>query len=330
MIRLAPPHFARLEQAAQLDLQVGGSEFNTAVGAARLGLRSRWVSRLPENALGRMVRNKAREQGVDTDHIVWTPQGRVGLYFAEFGAAPRPSAVLYDRQGSAMATLGAEEMDWERALEGARAFHISGITPALGAGPAAATQAALQAARRRGLITSYDLNYRRSLWSPEQARRVQEPRMPLVDVLITTEEDAGVVLGVAPEGGGGQAEVAAGDRYAAVARTLTQRFGFQAVAITLRETPSIWRNRWSALVYAAGRAHRAADYEVEVVDRIGAGDAFAAGLLAGYLQEASWERAADLGAGFSALQHSWPGDCNWATPTEVQALLGKPSLRVAR
>src|SRR5687768_6777255 len=189
MVRLAPPNFRRLEQARSLDVQVGGAELNTAVALARLGRKSAWVSRLTDNPLGRLITNHAREAGVCTDHVVWTKDDRVGVYFLEFGAAPRASSVLYDRKGSAMSALAAGMVDWDKAFRGARWFHVTGITPALSASAAAATKESLEAAKARGLTTSIDLNYRVKLWSGAEAGRCMSELMAHCDYLITTEED---------------------------------------------------------------------------------------------------------------------------------------------
>jgi 2-dehydro-3-deoxygluconokinase len=329
MVRLTPPDFERLEQARRLDVQVGGGELNVAVGATRMGVPSAWVSRLPDNPLGRLVANRAREHGVDVSHVVWAAGERVGLYFVEAGAAPRASSVLYDRAGSAASRLAPGMIDWARVFDGARWFHTSGITPALGATVAAAVAEALEAARRAGLTVSYDLNYRSKLWSPAEARRVQEPLMRYVDVLITTEEDTRVVFGI--ESGRSAAGYTAveASSYAQVARELQARFGFRAVAITLRENPRVWLNTWSAIALAGGELHEAPRYEVEIVDRIGAGDAFSAGFIAGAL-EGDWDRAVRLGTALSALKHGMPGDFSWSTRREVEQLLEGASLRVAR
>jgi len=333
MLRLSPTNFDRLEQMRQLDVHVGGSEFNVAVGAARLGLDAGWVTCLPDNALGRLACNKAREHGVHVDGIQWRADRRLGIYFVEMGAAPRPSAVLYDRAHSAMAEVRAGSFDWPELLRGARAFHTGGITPALGAGAAQETLNALRTARELGCMTSYDLNYRRNLWSAEEAARVQREFMPYIDLLITTEEDAHVVFGIAPRVDGKLDTTYAtldADRYSEVARALAKTFSIPAVAITMRKNPSVWRNAWSALVWCHGNVVRSTEYEVEVVDRVGAGDSFAAGLLYSYLNSQDWEKAVPYAVAFSALKHSIPGDCNWTTDAEVQRLLGDCSMRVAR
>jgi 2-dehydro-3-deoxygluconokinase len=326
MIRLTPAGGRRLEQAASLDVHVGGGELNVAVGAARLGLPTRWISRLPDSPLGRLIAARAAEQGVDVTQISWTAEGRAGLYFAELGAAPRASSVLYDRAYSAMSLLGPGTIDWARAFHGARWFHVSGITPALSASAAAVTAEALAAARAAGLTVSYDLNYRRTLWTPDEARTVQEPFMRHVDVLITTEEDTRVVFGV---------ERPASDRpdaasYEPVARALQARFGFKAVAVTLRDNPLVWRNTWSAFVTADGQRYDAPRYDVEIVDRIGAGDAFSAGLIYGAANGLGWAPAVQYGTALSALKHGIPGDFAVVTRTEVEHVMNGAGLRVDR
>jgi 2-dehydro-3-deoxygluconokinase len=330
MVRLTPPSFQRLEQAHSLDMYVGGAELNVAVAASRLGLSTRWVSRVTESALGRLISSRAREQGVDVSCVQWTPDDRVGLYFAELGAAPRASSVLYDRSGSAISQVQPGTIDWRQVFEGARWFHVSGITPALSASAARVTAEALDAAKAAGLTVSYDLNYRSKLWSASEARRVQEPLMRLVDVLITTEEDARVVLGA--EGGHSTAGYGSVDAasYGPVALGLQDRFKFAAVAITLRENPRVWLNTWSALVVADGRTFEGPRFEVEVVDRIGAGDAFSAGLIFGRLTIGDWESAVRYGTALSALKHTTPGDFSMSTREDVEQLLAGGRLRVAR
>jgi 2-dehydro-3-deoxygluconokinase len=328
MVRLTPPGSQRLEQAHSFDVHVGGGELNVAVAAARLGVSTRWVSRLSENALGRMIANRAREQGVDV-RVEWVAQDRVGLYFAELGAAPRASSVLYDRAASAISKIKPGTVDWTSVFGDARWFHVSGITPALSESAAAVTAEALAAAKTAGLTVSYDLNYRSKLWSPEHARAVQEPLMAHVDVLMTTEEDTRVVFGIGGETKGGFQSVGAW-AYDHVARTLEKRFGFRAVAITLRENPRVLLNSWTAIVAAEGAIHRAPSYEVEVIDRIGAGDAFSAGLIVSRLENRDWDDAVRFATAVSALKHGIPGDFCLVTRAEVDQLLRGASLRVSR
>jgi len=285
------------------------------------------VSRLTDNPLGRMIANRAREQGVAL-HVEWTPDDRAGLYFAELGAAPRASSVLYDRRGSAISRIEVGRIDWPALFADARWFHVSGITPALSDSAANVTREALIAAKRAGLTVSYDLNYRSKLWTPEKARAVQEPLMEHVDVLITTEEDTRVVFGI------GRArntyEHLEAESYDEVARKLEKQFAFQAVAVTLRENPLVLLNSWSAIVAVGGEILRAPRYEVEVVDRIGAGDSFSAGLIVSRLENRGWDDAVRFATAASALKHSIPGDFCLITRAEVEQLLRGGNLRVSR
>jgi 2-dehydro-3-deoxygluconokinase len=332
MIRLSPPHFQRIEQAVSLDLQVGGGELNVAAGLSRLGLKSAWVSRLPQNPLGRLLENRVRQAGVDTSEVIWANEGRLGLYFVEFGAAPRPSSVLYDRAHSAMSAIRPGEANWKKVFTGARWFHTSGITPALSDSAAAVSREALQAAREAGLTVSYDLNYRGKLWSASKAQAVQEPLMEFVDVLITTEEDTSTVFQIRADlGGRGKAyEEVSAEAYREVARQLQNKFDLQAVVITLRENPLVWRNTWTAIAYADGQFYDDVKYDLEIVDRIGGGDSFSAGFIYGRLTHQSYAAALRYGNAFAALKHTTPGDLNWATLAEVEQLLKGKSLRVAR
>ncbi len=317
MVRLSPPNFRRLEQARSLDVQVGGAELNTAVGLARLGRTSAWVSRLTDNALGRLIANHAREAGVSTEHVLWTKDDRVGLYFLEFGAAPRASGVLYDRKGAAIAAIQPGMLDWAKVFVGARWFHVTGITPALSTGAAAATREALEAARRAGVGTSVDLNYRVKLWSPQEAGRCMSELMRLTDYLITTEEDVERVFGIK----GKDHEEAAG--------LTAKRFALKGVAMTLRENPLVWRNGWTGMVWQDGKVLKARSYEVEIVDRLGAGDSFAAGFLDGLL-DGDAQKGLDRGVAMSAIKHSIPGDFAWVTREEVEATLAGGQLRISR
>jgi 2-dehydro-3-deoxygluconokinase len=317
MVRLSPPNFKRLEQAASLDVTVGGAELNTAVALARLGRSSSWVSRLTCNPLGRLVANKAREAGVGTEHIVWTDDDRVGIYFLEFGAAPRASGVLYDRKNAAIASVRSGMVDWAKVFAAARWFHVTGITPALSAGAAETTREALQAARAAGVRTSIDLNYRVKLWSQADAGRWMSEFMQWCDVLITTEEDTERVFQIK------------GLSYEDGARRLLERFPLQIVAITLRENPLVWKNTWTAIACRGSTVHRTRTYEVEIVDRLGAGDSFAAGLIHGLLDD-DLQKGLDFGVAASAIKHSIPGDFAWVTRDEVETLLKSGSLRISR
>ncbi|NUP99440.1 MAG: sugar kinase [Armatimonadetes bacterium] len=330
MLRLTPPDFQRVEQTETFGVRPGGAELNVAVATARLGLRSCWVSRLPNQPLGWHIRNKAREHGVSEQGIVWAPADeRVGIYYVEQGASPRPSKVIYDRAHAAVTRLQPGEVDWDRLFEGSRHFHTTGITPALSESCAAVTAEALQAAKRHGLTVSYDLNYRGKLWSPATARAIQEPLMEHVDILITTEEDTKVVFGIEAAGAGDTFETVDAESYALVARQLADRFGFDTVALTLRENPSVWFNSWTAIAWHNGRLYSDVKREVEIVDRVGGGDSFAGGFIYGYLT-ADVDYALRFGNAFSAIKHSIPGDFAWITVDEVEAVMKGGGLRVQR
>ena len=318
MVRLSPPNFMRLEQTPSLDLNVGGTELNVAVGASRLGLRTAWVSKLPANPLGRMIANKAREHGVDTGHVVWETDGRAGLYFLELGATPRASSVLYDRAESAFSHLRAGEIDWEAVLTRATCLHLTGITPAVSASAADATLEALRAARQIGCKVSIDLNYRRKLWDPETARRTLLPMLDSADILITAPGDTLTVLGI---------ETRDPDELAGV---LCDRFPLEVAAVTVRQGASVWQCRWTAVARAGSTAYATRIFEIDIVDQVGRGDAFVAGFLYGYLPETDIQRGLDYGVAFAALKHSIPGDLNWSTREEVELLLQGPPPGVSR
>jgi 2-dehydro-3-deoxygluconokinase len=337
MVRLCPPGFGRLEVATLLEVQPGGAELNTAVGVARLGaaagLRAAWVSRLPRNALGRYLAGKAREHGVVTDHLVWDddPEARCGTYFLEEGGAPRASAVLYDRADSACARLRPDEIAWPGLLRGARFFLVTGITPALSPGCLEATRRGMRAAREAGAQVVFDPNFRSKLWTPERARAVYQELAPLVDILACSEEGLRTFYGL---------------REAAPAPAAIARFGLQAVIMTTRTELGMWRNRVGARVVARDEGGVVQEYsdrerEVEIVDRLGAGDAFLAGFLYGLLTAPDggpappgappdWARATAYGGACAALKHTIRGDFPVLTAAEVRQEIEAPALRVQR
>ena len=318
MVRLSPPHSQRLEQAQSLDAYVGGAELNVAVGVTRLGMKSAWVSKLPKNGLGYMIKGRAQAFGVDCSHIVWSDKGRAGLYFVEFGASPRASSVLYDRANSAISMIQPGEVDWPNVFKGSKHFHMSGITPALSTSATQVAAEALKAAKKAGCTVSYDLNYRKKLWTPAEAKKVQEPMMSDVDILITTEEDTNVVFGIKEKD------------YEAAAGKLAQTFKFKVVAITLREDLSVLRNNWTAIAYQDGKIYKDKKYEVEIVDRVGAGDSFTAGFLYAWLKEKDVQKGVQYGNAFAALKHTVPGDFNLCTMEEVETQLKGAGLRISR
>jgi 2-dehydro-3-deoxygluconokinase len=328
MLRLSAPGFERLFQSPRLEATFGGGEANVAVSLARFGLPSSFVTRLPDNPVGDAAIAVLRGEGVDVSHIQRGGE-RVGIYFAETGAAQRASQVVYDRAHSAVSAV--ENLPWAEILRGAAWFHTTGITPALGPRVAECTRAALVAAREAGATTSLDLNYRKKLWSEAQAQAVMRPLMRYVQVLIANEEDLQSVLGVPIA----HTDVARGrldvDAYRAAAAGLAAEHGFEKVAITLRESLSASENGWSALLWDGRTLHRSRRYLLRLVDRIGGGDSFAAGLIYALIDRRPTEAALAFAVAASALKQSIPGDFNRVSVAEVDRLVaGDESGRVQR
>ena len=312
MIRLSPPDHLRLEQTSSLNLSAGGAELNVAAGVARLGLKSAYVSRLPSNPLGRMIANKGREFGVDVSHILWADDERVGLYFVEFGAEPRPTRVYYDRKDSAFAHLQPGMVNWKEVFQGARLFHVGGITPALSVSAYETQKEAMIAAREAGCLVSYDVNYRAALWTVAEARKAQLPLMEYVDILITSLPDQPDIT-----------ELLSGLKEndpAEVARQVAGKFGFKTVLVTMRKSLSAQRASLTSLAFSDGNLYTDRRYEVETIDPLGGGDACVAGFLTGYI-EGDIQHAVRLGNAFSALQQTAPTDLPWPTRAEVEALI---------
>jgi 2-dehydro-3-deoxygluconokinase len=331
MMRLATPGHARFAQAGTLEITYAGGEANVAVAVAGLGHTAAFVSVLPEGPLADAAVAALQARAVDTAHIVRSKTGRLGLYFLETGASQRPSRVIYDRAGSAIAVASSATYDWQALLAGAQAFHTTGITPALSATCAQAARDAVGAARRLGLLTSFDLNYRSKLWGRDAARAVVGPLLADVDLLVGNEEDARDVLGIAAE----RSDAAGGrlDRraYEDVARQIRRQYGPPRVAITLRESESATVNHWSACLLDGEQFLLSRRYTIHVVDRVGAGDAFCGGLLAAVLDAMPPQEALEFAVAASCLKHSIPGDFNQVTRDEVLALCrGEASGRVQR
>jgi 2-dehydro-3-deoxygluconokinase len=321
MLRLSPPGHHRLGQVQTLEATFGGAEANVAVALSNLGLRARFVTAVPDHAVGQAAVNALRAHGVETDHVLQRGS-RLGIYYLEHGAAQRPSRVIYDRAGSAMAAISAGQVDWSAALAGATWFHTSGITPALGDGAAEATREALAAAHAAGLTVSLDLNYRGKLWSREKARAVMTPLMEYVDIVVGNEADAADFFGIRAERtdvGAGKLDVSG---YESVARELVSRFGLKMAAITLRESRSASDNRWSACLFDGTEFHVGPRYDVHLVDRVGGGDAFSAGLIHGLATGKPTPAALAFGVAASCLKQTIPGDFSLVSAAEVEALAG--------
>ena len=330
MLRLSTPGFERFAQAKSFDVNYGGGEANVSVALSNFGLDAAFLTKLPKNPIGQAAVDALRKFGVDTKNIVRGGE-RIGIYYLETGASMRPSKVVYDRANSAIAEADASEFDWDAAFEGADWFHTTGITPALSDKAAELTEAAMKAAKERGLTVSIDLNYRKKLWSPEKAREVMTRLMQYVDVCIGNEEDAQTTLGFTPKG----TDVTKGelnlDSYRDIFEQMKAKFGFKYIASTLRESYSASDNGWSALLYDGEKFYHTRKYDIRIVDRVGGGDSFASGLIYGLVTGMPMEDAAEFAVAASALKHTIPGDMNLVTVDEVTTLMkGDASGRVQR
>jgi 2-dehydro-3-deoxygluconokinase len=333
MLRLSAPDGTRLAGTRSLDMTFGGGEANVAASLATFGVPARFVSRVPSNDLGDGAVQMLRSLGVDTSGIV-AEAGRLGVYFLEPGASQRASRVIYDRAGSCIARASSEAYDWPSLLAGARWFHTTGITPALSAPAADATLAAARAARAAGATVSVDLNYRAKLWGwGAAAGDVMEGIVAEADVLIGNEEDADKVFGIRAGGSSvaeGKIDSAA---YAAVAWQLSKRFPrLRAIAFTQRGSISASENTWSGVLWTPNSFHVARTYRIApIVDRVGAGDSFAAGLIYAMLDDRSPQGALEFAVAASCIKHTIRGDVNLTTVAEVDALAaGSGSGRVDR
>lgn len=321
MLRLAPEGYYRFVQAETFCAAYGGGEANVAVSLANYGIDTAFVTKLPKHEIGQGAVNSLRRYGVDTSHIV-RGGDRVGIYFLEKGASQRPSKVIYDRAGSSIATAAAADFDWKHIFAGAEWFHFTGITLALNDEVAAICLEACKAAKEAGLMISCDLNYRNKLWSKEKAGQVMGEICSFVDVCIANEEDAADVFGIRAA----DTDVTTGtvnhEGYKDVAKQLADRFGFQKVAITLRESLSANDNNWSAMLYDGGDYYFSKKYKIHIVDRVGGGDSFGGGLICACLNGYDAQTTIEFAVAASCLKHSIEGDFNMVSMDEVWKLAG--------
>lgn len=321
MLRLAPQGYCRFVQADGFGATYGGGEANVAISLANYGLDSRYITKLPGHEIGQAAVNTLRRFGVDTSMIARGGE-RVGIYYLEKGASQRPSKVIYDRAGSSVATADASDFNWEEILEGADWFHFTGITPALGPQIADICREACKTAKAKGLTVSCDLNYRKKLWTREEAKETMTRLCEYVDVCIANEEDAKDIFGIEPPRNditGGHLNHAG---YESVARQLAAQFGFKTVAITLRGSISASRNDWAAMLFQNGIPYYSKSYTIDIVDRVGGGDSFGAGLIYAALLGKSPQETLEFATAASCLKHSIEGDYNAVSVSEVEALAG--------
>ena len=324
MLRLAPNGYYRFFQEDQLQASFGGAEANVAVSLANFGMDAAFVTKVPDHAVGRAAVSDLRKFNVDTSGIVYGGE-RLGIYFLEKGASQRSSLCIYDRNHSSIQEAGLDDFDWDAIFEGADWFHFTGITPALGGNLAELCERACEAARRKGIKISCDLNYRSKLWSRVEASKTMERLCRYVNVCIANEEDAKDVFGIeAPN-----TDVNSGkldkSGYAYVAEQLADRFGFDQVAFTLRSSISASDNDWAGMIYDGLNSYFSKTYHLHIVDRVGGGDSFSAGLIYSLLLNKSPQEAIEFAVAASALKHSIEGDFNRVSAAEVESLAGGDS-----
>ena len=330
MLRLAPEGYLRFVQSDRLEATYGGAEANVAVSLANYGVDVSFVTKLPTHEIGQSAVNSLRKFGVDTSMIV-RGGDRVGIYYCEKGASQRPSKVVYDRAGSAIANAKASDFNWAKIFKGVEWFHFTGITPALSDSMAKITLTACKEAKKRGITISCDLNFRKKLWSKEKAGQVMGELCHYIDYCIANEEDAKDVFGIEAD----NTDITTGklnrDGYVSVAKKLTDRFNFKGVAITLRESLSANDNNWSAMLYTNGQAVFSKKYAMHIVDRVGGGDSFGGGLIYSLLNGYDSQKAIEFAVAASCLKHSIEGDYNMVSIDEVEKLAqGDASGRVQR
>jgi len=322
MLRLAPEGYLRFVQADKFTAVYGGGEANVALSLANYGIDAAFVTKLPKNPIGDAAINALRRFGVDTKNVV-RGGNRVGIYFCEKGASQRPSKVVYDRAGASIAEAKKGDFNWEEIFTGdTEWFHFTGITPALGADVAELCLEACQAAKAKGITVSCDLNYRKNLWSREEAGKAMGKLMEYVDVCIANEEDAADVFGIKAT----DTDITSGklnhEGYKDVAAQLVERFNFKKVAITLRGSISASDNTWAAMLYDGKDSYFSKEYNVRIVDRVGGGDSFGGGLIYGLLSKMDNQSALEFAVAASCLKHTIEGDANHVTVDEVKTLAG--------
>lgn len=330
MMRLNPEGYLRIPQADKFMASYAGGEANVAVSLAGYGVDAVFVSKVPSHSVGQSAVNALRRFGVDTSEIVRGGE-RLGLYYVEKGASQRPSKVIYDRKHSAISEAEPGEFNWDRIFRDCEWFHFTGITPALGEGPAQICEEACKKAKEKGVTVSCDLNYRKNLWSRETAGRVMSGLMNYVDVCIANEEDAKDVFGISA----GNTDIDSGELsmqgYESVARQLAERFDFQKVAITLRGSITASDNNWAAMLYDGEKSCLSRNYRVHIVDRVGGGDSFGGALIYALMEKFSMQDAVDFATAASCLKHTIEYDFNLVSKEEVFALMrGNGSGRVQR
>lgn len=330
MMRLSPAGYDRFVQSRQFDVFYGGGEANVAVSLSNYGKDVCFVTKLPNHEIGQAAVNELRRYGVDTQHVA-RGGDRIGIYFCEKGAAQRPSKVIYDRSASAMAEAKRDDFDWNKIMEGAEWFHFTGITPAFGDSIAEIAMDAITAARKAGVTISVDLNYRKKLWTSKKAEEVMTALVGYCDIVIANEEDAEKVFGIKAEHADVEGGLLHEEGYQQVATELVSRFKLKCAAITLRENVDASVNNWSAMLYDGSDFYKSRKYNMHIVDRVGGGDSFCAGLIYGMSSGYTMQKSLEFATAASCLKHSIEGDMNLISISEAEALMnGDASGRIQR
>ena len=323
MLRLQPYNYERFLQCDHVEFTFGGGEANVAVSLANYGMDAVYVTKLPAHAIGQAAVNSLRRYGVDTTKIV-RGGDRVGIYFNEKGASQRGSVCIYDRANSAIAKAEKSDFDWDSIFEGVDWFHFTGITPALGGNMVEICIEACKAAKARGVKISCDLNYRGKLWTRAEANKAMSELCKYVDVCISNEEDAKDVFGIEAEATDIYGGTLNHEGYKSAAKQLADKFGFEMVAITLRESRSASDNGWSAMLYNVEKNEYcfSKKYDLHIIDRVGGGDSFGGGLIYSLLNGKDTQSAVEFAVAASALKHTIEGDYNMVSVSEVEKLAG--------
>jgi len=333
MLRLSTPGYSRFVQAQSFDVTFGGGEANVAVSLANYGLESYFMTKLPKHEIGQAAVNQLRRYGVSDKYII-RGGDRIGIYFLETGASQRASKVIYDRANSAVSTISKVEVNWENIFKGMDWFHWTGITLALGKSAQEVLIEANKAAKKAGVKISCDLNFRKKMWTESEAQSVMNPLMEYVDVCIANEEDTEKSLGLKPAHSNVSKAALNEEAYFLLAEALKSKYAFETVAITLRESYSASRNGWSALLHDTKNClepFRSKKYDIQIVDRVGGGDAFTGGLIYGLLTKSDTRESLEFAVAASALKQTIPGDFNLISLDEVEKLAqGDGSGRVDR
>lgn len=324
MLRLSTPNFERFVQADEFDVNYGGGEANVAVSLAGFGHEAQFITSVPDNEIGECAIAALNKAGVKCDNVDKSGE-RLGIYYLESGCAMRPSKVVYDRAHSSISTVGTERFDFDQIMKDADWFHFTGITPAISDSAARLCEAALIAAKKYNVTVSCDLNFRKKLWTSEKAKSVMTPLMKYVDVCIGNEEDASLVLGFTPK----NTSVTSGELnlegYKSIFEDMAQVFPFKYLVSSLRVSRSASDNGWSGCIYCCDTKefYHSKEYAIHpIVDRVGGGDSFAAGLICGLLDGRTPDKALEFAVAASALKHTIPGDFNFVSAKEVENLMG--------